>query len=125
MNLSLTELAALRLAAKEREDAAIAHRREIDAEIASIITGPDEGAASQEVGGYKMTVTRKFARKVDTNKLRAEWGALTPDEQACFKWSADIETRVYRASKTILVDSYITTKPASPSVSVEAISKEQ
>lgn len=125
MNLSLQELAALRVAAKEREDAAIAHRREIDAAIAEVVQGAEEGTASQEAGDYKITVTRKVTRKVDTNKLRAEWSALTTEEQACFKWSADIETRVYRTSKTMLVDSYITSKPASPSVSVEAIIKEQ
>ena len=123
MNLSLQELAALRVAAKEREDAAIAHRREIDAAIAKVVQGAEEGTASQEAGDYKITVTRKVTRKVDTNKLRAEWSALTADEQACFKWAADIETRTYRTSKTMLVDSYITSKPASPSVSVEAITK--
>lgn len=121
MNLSITELAALRVAAKEREEAAVAHRREIDAAICEAIGYADEGTKSQEVDGFKVSVTYKLNRKVDTDKLRGEWASLSADEQACFKWGADIDTRVYRDKHTMLVDSYITSKPASPSVKVEAI----
>lgn len=127
---TITELAALRVAAKQREDDAIAERREIDAALAAAVEGPDEGSASRIDGDYKITVTRKLTRKVDTEALQTVWAGLDKKVQDTFTWSAGINTKHLRAlqelgaSELTAASAFITTSPAAVSVKVEAITKE-
>lgn len=127
MNLSLQELAALRVAAKEREDAAVAHRREIDAAIAEAIGQLAEGTKSQDAGDYKVSVTYSLNRKVDNERLQSTWGTLPLAAQNAIKWKSEISITEYRKlgdDDRKAIDAYITSKPAAPAINVEPINKE-
>lgn len=124
--MTLTELIAARIAAKRDEDAAIATRREIDAQLAEMMKDPakPEGSVSAKENGYKVTVTYKIARAVDTDALTKAWGSLPKEVQDAFKWKADVSVSALRklapadAGKAAV---FVTAKEASPSISIEAV----
>lgn len=72
-----------------------------------------------------VTVTYKVARKVDTAKLQADWAKLSVNEQAAFKWSADVDTTKFKAIQELdpeafsTVTAYVTTKSNKPSISMK------
>lgn len=114
-------------AAKLAEDAAIAHRRSIGKLIEDALPGADEGTTSAKVGNLKITVTRKVTRKVDSTALQNKWEFLPGNVRDTFKWTADINTRHYRALQELataelnVANEFITTTPAATSVKVEPI----
>lgn len=126
--LTISELVAARISAKQAEDAAIAERRNIDAQLAELLKDPNktEGAVSQKLAdlGVKLTVTYKINRSVDNKKLQAEWDKLTAGAQAAFKWKADVsvtELRKLEGIDATVAAAYITAKPGAPSVEIEVI----
>jgi capsid protein len=122
-----SERVAARIAAKRAEDAAIKARREIDTSIAELLKDANkpEGSVSQKLPeGYKVTVTYKMDRKVDTDKLTTNWAKLPLDVQAAFKWKADLSVSEFRkleGKAALSASQYFTTKEASPSITIEAI----
>jgi hypothetical protein len=124
--ISLDALIAARIAAKRAEDQAVQARRDIDAQLASLLKDPQkpEGSVSQKVDGYKLTVTYKVDRKVDTEALTKSWPALTKEQQEAFKWKADLSVSALRklpdADRARLA-AFITSKEASPSITIEAV----
>lgn len=125
-NISLAALVSARIAAKRAEDQAIAERRNLDAIIAERLKDPAkaEGSVTEKTPNYKVTVTFKVDRKVDTEKLQADWVKLPTAAQGAFKWKADIsvsELRKLNPADVGLVAAYVTTKAATPSVTIEAI----
>ncbi len=122
---TLEQLVAARVAAKAAEDAAIARRREIDAALIEAIPDDDgrlEGTTTVGVGQYKVSVTRKLTRKVDTGALQAAWGNLSLDVQAAFKWSADLSVAEYRKldqAAALVVSKFVEAKPAAAQIKVE------
>ncbi len=124
--ITLTELIAARIAAKRAEDAAVAERRKLDADIAALLKDANkpEGSISEKAGDWKVTVTYKLSRKVDTAKLQDDWAKLPIDVQAAFKWSADVsvtELRKLEDRSTLIASKYFETKEASPSIEIKAI----
>jgi predicted NUDIX family NTP pyrophosphohydrolase len=124
--MTLTELIAARIAAKRAEDAAVAARREVDAELAILLKERDmlEGTVSAKENGFKISVTYKLDRKVDTDKLQADWSKLSAAASAAFKWKADVSVSALRkleGADAQAAAAYITTKPATPSITIEAI----
>jgi len=76
----------------QKKDAAVAERRRIDSTLAELLkdaTKP-EGSVSAKVDGYKVTVTFKIDRKVDSEKLTSDWSKLPIDVQNAFKWAASL-----------------------------------
>jgi hypothetical protein len=126
-DLTVEQLAGEYLAAKQAEAEAVAKRRQIGELIAKAMPGPDEGTVSSKNSSLRISVTRKMTRKVDADKLSANWGELSENEQRCFKWSADLVTKTYKAmqdlqsSSTAVIARFVTTKPAATSVEVEFI----
>lgn len=124
--ISLDTLIAARIAAKRAEEAAVTERRRIDASIAELLkdaTKP-EGSISKKIEGYKVTVTYKIDRKVDTEKLTNEWSKLPVDVQAAFKWKADLSVSEFRkleGKASLSASQYFTSKEASPSITIEAV----
>lgn len=124
--ITINELVAARIAAKRAEDAAIKARREVDAQIAELLadaTKP-EGSISEKLDGYKVTVTYKIDRKVDTDALTKSWEKLPLDVQAVFKWKADLSVSEFRkleGKAQLSASQFITSKPATPSITIEAI----
>lgn len=124
--VTLTELIAARIAAKRAEDAAVAERRKLDADIAALMKDANkpEGSISEKAGDWKVTVTYKLSRKVDTAKLQDDWAKLPIDVQAAFKWAADVsvtELRKLEDRSTLIASKYFETKEASPSIEIKAI----
>ena len=124
--ITIAELIAARIAAKRVEDAAIAERRKIDGVIAELLKDANkpEGSVSQKADGYKVTVTYKIDRKVDTDKLQAAWAKLSAAAAQAFKWKADVsvsELRKLEGADAAAASVFITSKPASPSITIEAI----
>lgn len=122
---TLTELIAARIAAKRAEDAAVAERREIDANIAALMKDANkpEGSVTERAGDWKVTVTYKLARKVDTSKLQDDWAKLPINVQAAFKWSADLsisELRKLEDKAALIASKYFETKEGSPSIEIKA-----
>lgn len=127
MTQDITTLIQARIAAKRNEDQAATTRKAIDLQIAELFR-PDiegEGSTSQKFEGLaKVTVKFGTTRKVDTEKLQSDWVELSPEVQACFKFDAELKLPLFRdlpdAGKASVSD-YVTSKPATPSVTVELI----
>jgi hypothetical protein len=124
--ITLSELIASRIAAKRIEDEAIQERRNIDAAIADLLRDPakPEGSISQRTEGCKVTVTYKIDRKVDSDALTKAWGALPKDVQDAFKWKADVSVSALRKldpASAGKAAEFVTAKPASPSITIEAV----
>lgn len=124
--MTLTQLIAARIAAKRIEDQAVEDRRALDKQIAELLKDPNkpEGAISQKADGYKVTVTYKVDRKVDSEKLQAAWSKLSAAASAAFKWKADVsvtELRKLEGADAAAAAVFITSQPASPSIKIEAV----
>ena len=125
--MTIPELVAARIEAKRKEDEAIAARRELDEMISlQLSTGKAEGTESLKLPemGVKVTVTYGITRKVDSDKLKAEWEYLSADLQGAFKWKADLSVSALRkieGDNLVTVSKYFESKPAAPSVKVELI----
>ena len=120
--LSLAQVLPTWMQAKEDERKAIEHRRELDKMIQSLLPKKDEGSITETTGNYKTTVTYKLDRKLDTTALQLDWATMTPRAAEAIKWKADLSTSAFRAlsdEDKVTLSAYITTKPASPTVSVE------
>lgn len=124
--ISISELIAARIAAKRIEDNAVQARRDIDEEITNFLRPADklEGTVSEKTGEYKISVVYKISRSVATEDLQKVWDKLTVEQQGAFKWKADVSISALRKldDKSIaIVSKLITSKPASPSITIEAI----
>lgn len=123
--ISLTELIAARVAAKRDEDAAAAKRKKLDASIAALLKDANkpEGTITQKAGEWKVSVTYKVSRKVDTAKLQDDWAKLPINVQAAFNWSADVsvsELRKLEDKSALIASKYFDSKEASPSIEIKA-----
>lgn len=124
--MTLQELINIRIAAKRAEEAAVQARRDVDSQIAALLKDPSktEGAVSQKIDGYKITVTFGVDRKADTEKLTADWAKIPSAAQAAFKWKADVsvsELKKLQGTDAALAAVYITSKDSSPQIKIEAI----
>lgn len=124
--VTLSELIAARIAAKRIEDEAVAERRAVDKAIADMLKDPakPEGSISQRTEGCKVTVTYKIERKVDADKLTKAWGSLSAGAQATFKWKPEVsvsELRKLSPADAAAAAVFITSKEASPSITIEAV----
>lgn len=124
--ITLDQLIAARLAAKREEDAAVQARREIDEQIANLLRPSDkiEGTVSEKTGQYKISVTYKLTRSVATEDLQKVWDKLTAEQQGAFKWKADVSVAALRKlddKSQLALSKLITSKPASPSITIEAV----
>jgi hypothetical protein len=124
---TIQDLVAARIAAKREEDAAVAKRRELDEQISlQLSTGKAEGTESLKLPELcaKVTVTYKVTRKVDTEALQTGWENLSAEQQAAFKWSAEVSVsalRKFEGNDLVTVSKFFESKPAAPSIKVEMI----
>ena len=123
--VTIEELVAARVEAKKSEDAAVAARREIDQQIAAIMSDATKpaGTISQKLSdGKKVSVTYTINRKVDSESLQTAWAKLPLDVQNLFRWKADVtvsELRKLDDKSAMLASKYFESKPGSPSVKIE------
>lgn len=124
--ITLDTLAAAWITAKASEDRAKSERYDIEKAMLTLLPIKDEGAASSEAAGMKITATYKLNRKVDADALRNAWLALTPNVQAAFTWKPDVSISQLRAMEKAAPNDYettlnfITTSPAKPSIKIES-----
>jgi hypothetical protein len=124
--VTIDQLIAARLEAKRAEDAAVQARREIDEQITNLLRPADklEGTVSEKTGEYKVSVTYKLSRTVSTEDLQKAWDKLTAEQQGAFKWKADVSVAALRKlddKAQLGVSKFITSKPASPTITIEAV----
>ena len=124
--ITLHELIAARLTAKRLEDTAVAARRDVDEMIANHLRPSDkvEGTVSEKVGDFKISVTYKLSRAVATDELQKAWDKLSAELQAAFKWKADISVSALRKLESkdqTVASKFLTSKPATPTISIEAV----
>jgi hypothetical protein len=114
-----------RIFVKGEEDKLAERRRGIDAKIVLLCGEHNaEGTVTKKTEGHKVSVTFGITRKVDTENLRLGWDALTPAAQAAFRWKAEAAVPQLRAlspENLTAVAKFIESKPASPSIKIEAL----
>lgn len=124
--MTLSDLSAQWLAAKETEKAAQEERRLIEDRMLSIIGLPEafEGTENAEAGEYKIKLVGRLNHKIDADRLQeiaAEHG-LTDHLGSLFRWKPEINARVWKAADESITNTLleaITTTPGRPSFSIE------
>jgi hypothetical protein len=122
--LTLAQLAAAWQAAKADEKAANARRLEIEEQIVESFPLGIEGTETIEQDGFKVKVTHKLTRAVDSKALQARWNSLSAFAQDVFTWKADVSKPLLvklqenHPELYVTVAPFITSKPAKPSVEV-------
>ena len=123
--LTLAQVLPSWMQAKEDERKAIEHRRSLDKLIQDLLPKKDEGSVTETNGDYKVTVSYKLTRSVDADMRSGMWATMSEPARKAFKWKAEASTTELRKLQEFRPDDYafvvgaITTKPASPSVTVE------
>jgi len=119
------ELAREWMEAKQVEKSAVESRRQIEDRLLSLIGVPEtmEGTQSAEAGAYKIKVTGRMSRKVDTDKLQevALANGIFDHLQSLFRWKAEINAAQWKiadASITEPLTEAITTKPGRPAFQI-------
>lgn len=120
--MTLAQVLPTWMQAKEDERKATEYRRSLDKMVQELLPKKDEGSVSVAEGDYKVTVTYKLDRKLATTELQLDWAKLPPKAAEAIKWKAELSTTQFRAlsdEDKAALSAYVTTKPASPTVSVE------
>lgn len=113
------------LAVKRTERAAQEARRAIEDEMAEQLElSAGEGSKTYKRGNYKVKVTQRYNRTIDSDLLQeiaAEHG-ISEHLPSLFRWKPDINARAWGAASDEitrpLLDA-ITTKPGRPSFAIE------
>jgi hypothetical protein len=120
----LAELINERRRAKRVEDAAIADRRAIDAQILAEFKAPDggKGTVRDVIGDVKLAIAYSLDRKVDDPELVKAFESMPEAVQNIFRFKAEVIEKAYEAlpeDQKAIAAKFITTKPASPSMKLE------
>ncbi len=124
---TMQELAAAWIEAKAAETAAVERRREIDARIAGLMLVKDEGTSSAPFGCFRVSVTAKLTRTLDSSAVQNSWNDLPELAHDAFRWKPELDMKHYRALESAnpavfaLVSRFVTAKPATPTVKVELV----
>ena len=124
--MRLELLAEAWMQAKEDERAAVERRRDIEDQIRSLanIADDSEGVQNVDAGAWKVKVTCRLDRKVDSDKvqeLAAEHG-LSEHLATLFRWKPEINMRSWDASDPAITSALagaITVKPGRPSFAIQ------
>jgi hypothetical protein len=102
MTANLSALASAWLNAKDIEAKAIAHRREIEDKMKSLIGVPDalDGTETVKPDGYVIKVTGRINRKINADKLQelASEAGLTEHLSSLFRWKPEINMAIWKSS---------------------------
>ena len=124
--MSLSDLSAQWMAAKDAEKAAQEERRLIEDRMLSLIGMPEafEGTENAAAPGIKIKLVGRLNHKIDSDKLQeiAAENGLTDHLSSLFRWKPEINVRSWKAADesitTALLEA-ITTTPGRPSFSIE------
>jgi len=124
--MSLSDLSAQWIAAKDAEKAAQEERRLIEDRMLSLIGLPAafDGTENAAAPGFKIKLIGRLNHKIDSDKLQeiAAENGLTDHLSSLFRWKPEINVRSWKAADesitTALLEA-ITTTPGRPSFSIE------
>ena len=124
--MRLQHLAEAWMQAKEAERAAVERRREIEDQLRALANIRDdaEGVQSLDCGQWRMKITCRLDRKVDSDLLQqiaAEHG-LSDHLSTLFRWKPEINMRAWDQSIpaiTTALAGAITVKPGRPSFAIQ------
>lgn len=128
--MTYSELCELWMQAKEDEKTAIEHRRAYEDKLLSLIGVAEnfEGTENAEApGGYKIKVTGRMSRKIDSDKLQelaAEHG-LSEHLSSLFRWKPDIDAKAWKAADESITRPLMGAITTTPSRASFTITKEQ
>ena len=113
------------LDAKEAERVATAKRRDIEDELVTLI-GVDEnteGVTTTKVDGYKLKITTRMNRKVDSDMLQdlAAEAGLTDHLTSLFRWKPELNLKAWKAADPSITGQLaraIEAKPGRPSFAI-------
>ena len=112
--------------AKEAEAHAKERRLQVESQITDLIGVADEGTTNAEGNLFKVKTVGKLTRSLDDAAIQSDWDTLPDEIKKCVKWKSSLDTKNLRSLESMRGDlipvmaQYMTTKPAKPSVSVEA-----
>lgn len=113
------------IAAKEAERVATEERRKIEDRLLSLLGLPEsfEGAWNAEQDGFKVKVTGRMKREVDTDAVQelARESGLESYLTTLFKWDADLKMTAWKSTDKSITDKLapaITTTPGRPSFQI-------
>lgn len=120
-----TDLSAAWLVAKEEERSAIERRKEIEDKLIMCLSIDDtkDGTSSYDIDGFKVKVTCRIIRSVDSELLQeiAAENGLTDHLSTLFRWKPEINLKLWKASDPSITGPLlgaITSKPGRPSFSI-------
>ena len=125
MNQQIEELAREWESAKAAEAKAVAIRRAIEDELTELLALPKDldGSKNQDVGQYKIKVTGRLDRKINSDKLQelAQEAGLSDHLGSLFRWKPEINMTAWKAaheSITAPLLDAITTTAGRPSYAI-------
>ena len=116
------------LIAKENERAAVEERRILEDQLTKdlMISETQEGSNSYDLDGFRIKVTCRMNRTIDSEMLQevaAEEG-LSEHLPDLFRWKPEINMKAWKAADASITGPLlqaVTTKPGRPSYSIESI----
>ena len=123
--MRLELLAEAWMQAKEDERAATERRREIEDQIRSLanIADDSEGVQNVDAGAWKVKVTCRLDRKVDSDKVQelAAENGLSDHLSTLFRWKPEINAKAWDRADPAITNALagaITVKPGRPSFAI-------
>lgn len=123
--IDIATLSASWLIAKQAEADAIANRRSIEDQLASIanVSADLEGTETLEAGQYTVKIVGRIDRKVDADKLQeiAIEHGLMDHLSSLFRWKPEINAAAWKQADPAIVRPLadaITAKPGRPSFKI-------
>ena len=127
LKMSIDELSASWMEAKEQERMAVERRRVLEDHLALVMElAPDlDTTVTRKDGGYIIKAVGRLNRKVDSEKLQelAAEAGLTDHLSSLFRWKPEIEMKAWKAcdpSITSALADAITVSPGRPSFTITA-----
>lgn len=130
--MRLELLAEAWMQAKEDERTATERRREIEDQIRSLanIADNSEGVQNVDAGAWKVKVTCRLDRKVDSDKvqeLAAEHG-LSDHLSTLFRWKPELNMKAWDRADPAITNALagaITVKPGRPSFAIQPVNTQE
>ena len=130
--MRLQLLAEAWMQAKEDERAAIERRRDIEDQLRALANIRDDadGVQSLDCGQWRMKITCRLDRKVDSDKVQelAAENGLSDHLATLFRWKPEINMKIWdRADPQITsaLAGAITVKPGRPSFAIQPVNTQE
>ena len=108
---------------KRQEELAMTQRREIEEMLTSHLPEQWEGSETEREGEFKVVISRRFTRKVDSDALQATAREFGLEEYLpeLFRWKPEIDAKRWKAAPaevTAKLERAITVTPGKASVKI-------